>query len=157
MMSSFLMRLLLAIVLVVNGTGSALASASGLAPAGVGPVSGGSGATALALSAAATPSSHRDHGSAASTVRAASGPEAQVAMTSCHEAAADPVVAVPSDDNAPAHGHCCHDACHCVCALQAHAVSMLPAPVPARTMAGLAPMPGWAAPDPALLLRPPIA
>jgi hypothetical protein len=129
MTASFLMRLLLALVLLVNGTGGVMAFADGqAAPA------------AMAHGEAPAPEA-----------------DATAGMSGCHEAAANPATAAPAEVAAPAHGHCCHDACHCVCTLQAHALATLPAPVPSGAVARPHSQPGWAAPDPALLLRPPIA
>lgn len=156
MMASFLMRLLLAIVLVVNGTGSALASASGPAaegPARLAAASAGSGKAFSPAGARDVPPGHEEQTSAATVAHGTAAADVQVAA--CHGAEADS--AATGGDSTPAHGHCCHDACHCVCTLQAHAIAALVAPVPTRTMACLPPLPDWAAPDPALLLRPPIA
>lgn len=141
MMQSLVMRLLLAIILVVNGVGGALADVRGITD----PVADRAG------------DPHRAHHPPGAPE--ARPPAVAAAMPGCHEQGAGPAgmpAAAPVPD-APAHGHCCQDACHCVCTLQAHAPALLPAAVPQRTVAGLAALPGWVAPDPSLLLRPPIA
>lgn len=135
-MPSLLPRLLLALVLVINGVGGVLAGIRGLDAPGGAP-------------ATAAPRGH-----------AAMAPASSLAMGDCHAAGATAdaaVAAAVAAPDMPAHGHCCLDACHCVCTLQAQVPVLLPAPLPRGTVTGLLSLPGWSAPDPALLLRPPIA